>query len=138
MNQHISDATDLDSVRVVVVDSRPDRRRVIRGLLEHFFRDGDIAEADSRESAVELVGRCQPVVVVIEVAMPYEEGLATISALQAMSPRPRIVVSSFRHDAVTVQAALARGADVFVTKPVGLADLRAALEVTPEAAGVGA
>jgi DNA-binding NarL/FixJ family response regulator len=121
--------TELDDVRVVAVDSRSERRHVIRRLLEHCFEPGEIAEADSRQSAVELVERCHPEVVVLELAMPLAEGLDTITALRLISPPPRIVVCSFRHDAVTVQAALDRGADSYVTKPVGTADLRAALVV---------
>lgn len=117
----------LDDVRVVAVDSRIERRHVIRRLLENCYEPGEIAEADSRQTAVELVGRCHPEVVVLEVAMPLAEGLDTITALRLLSPPPRIVVCSFNRDAVTVQAALDRGADTYVTKPVGSAELRAAL-----------
>lgn len=119
--------TELDDVRAVVVDSRSERRHVIRRLLEHCFEPREIAEADSCETAIELVDRCRPEVVVLEVAMPLEEGLDTITALRLMSPPPRIVVCSFHHDKVTVQAALDRGADAYVAKPAGTADLRAAL-----------
>jgi DNA-binding NarL/FixJ family response regulator len=66
-------------------------------------------------------------VVVLEIAMPLAEGLDTITALRLMSPSLRIVVCSFQHDAATVQAALDRGADAWVTKPAGSAELRAAL-----------
>lgn len=118
-----------DHVRVVAVDSRSERRHVIRRMLEHSFEPGEIAEADSRQTAVELVDQCHPEVVILEVAMPIEEGLDTITALRLASPPPRIVVCSFRHDAATVQAALDRGADTYLTKPVGLAELRAALVV---------
>ena len=121
-----SEAT-LDDVRVVAVDSRGERRQVIRRLLEHSFQPAEIAEADSREAAIEVVGRCRPEVVVLEIAMPLEEGLDTITALRLISPPPRIVVCSFRHDAVTVQAARDRGADAYVAKPAGEAELRAAL-----------
>jgi DNA-binding NarL/FixJ family response regulator len=69
--------------------------------------------------------------VVVEIQMPLEVGLDTIDDLGRMSPRPRIVVCSFLHDAATVAAALDRGADVYVAKPVGSADLRAALLVAP-------
>ena len=127
VDQDIPSETELDDVRVVTVDSRSERRQVIRRLLEHCFDRTEIAEADSRESAIEMVERCRPDVVILEIAMPLQEGLDTISALRLMSPPPRIVVCSFHHDAVTVQAALDRGADVYVTKPVGTADLRAAL-----------
>ena len=123
------DEADLDDVRVVAIDSRSERRQVIRRLLEHCFEPAEIAEADSREAAIELVGRCRPEVVVLEIAMPVREGLDTITALRLMSPPPRIVVCSFNRDTLTVQDALDRGADAYVTKPAGSAELRAALGV---------
>jgi DNA-binding NarL/FixJ family response regulator len=119
--------TGLDDVRVVAVDSRQERRKVMRQLLEHSFKPGEIAEADSRPAAVELVGRCHPDVVVLEIQMPLAEGLDTITDLGRMSPRPRIVVCSFHHDPATVEAARDRGADAYVAKPAGSAELRAAL-----------
>jgi DNA-binding NarL/FixJ family response regulator len=116
----------LDDVRVVAVDSRSERRLVMRRLLEHSFKPEEIAEADSRQSAIELVERCRPDVVVIEIQMPVEEGLQTISALARLTPRPRIVVCSFHRDAPTMVAALDRGADAYLTKPAGLVELRTA------------
>lgn len=127
MDQDVVSETELDGVRVVAIDSRNERRQVMRRMLEQCFEAGEIAEAGSRDVAIELVGRCHPDVVILDVAMPLEEGLDTITALRLISPPPRIVVCSFRHDAATVAAAIDRGADAYVNKPVGLADLRAAL-----------
>jgi DNA-binding NarL/FixJ family response regulator len=127
--EHTEGEVGLDEVRVVAVDSRSERRQVIRRLLEHSFKPTEIAEADSRSSAIELVDRCHPDLVVVEIQMPLEEGLQTIAALARMSPRPRIVVYSFHHDAATGLAALDRGADAYLTKPVGLAELRVACGV---------
>jgi two-component system response regulator DevR len=125
---------DLGDVRVVAIDPRGDRRQVMRRLLEHTFGPEEVAEADSRTSAIEVVGRCRPDAVVLEIQMPLEVGLDTIDSLGRMSPRPRIVVCSFRHDTATVAAAIDRGADAYVAKPAGSAELRAALAVTPERA----
>jgi DNA-binding NarL/FixJ family response regulator len=130
-DQDVHGEADVSVVRVVAVDSRGQRRQVIRRLLEHSFEPGEIAEADSRTAAIELVAQCHPDVVVLEIQMPLEVGLDTIEGLGQMSPRPRIVVCSFRHDAATVAAALDRGADAYVAKPAGSAELRAALAVAP-------
>ena len=127
--QEVQSVANLDDIRVVTVDSRNERRHVMRRLLELCVDQAAIGEADSREAAIELVGQCRPEVVVIEIAMPLDEGLDTITALRLMSPPPRIVVCSFHHDAVTVQAALERGADAYLTKPASSAELRAALGV---------
>lgn len=114
----------LDDMRVVAVDPRKERRRVIRQLLEVFFKPAEIAEADSREAAIELVDRGHPDLVVLEIQMPVEEGLETITALHLTSPRPRIVVCSFQRDPATIQGALDRGADAYLTKPASATQLR--------------
>jgi DNA-binding NarL/FixJ family response regulator len=130
-DQAVQGGADLGDVRVVAVDSRDQRRQMMRRLLEHCFDPAEIAEADSPAAAVELVGRCRPDVVVVEIQMPLQVGLDTVEALGRMSPRPRIVVCSFRHDAATVAAALERGADAYLAKPAGSLELRAALVVAP-------
>ena len=128
-DQNVQAEVDLADVRVVAVDSRTERLRVMRRLLEHSFQPSEIAEADSPEAAVDLVSQCRPEAVVVEIQMPFEVGLDTIETLSKMSPRPRIVVCSFRHDTATVTAALDRGADAYVAKPAGVIDLREALSV---------
>lgn len=120
-----------EDVRVVAVDNRSERRGVTRQLLERSFRPSQIAEADSRAAAVEMVGRYGPAVVVIEIQMPVEEGLGTIAEIGRMLPRPRIVVCSFRRDAATIQDALDQGADHYLTKPASSAELCAALGPLP-------
>ena len=111
-------------VRVVAVDTRRERRQVIRQLLEVTFEPGEIAEADSRAAAIELVDRCHPELVILEVQIPVEEGFEIITALHSTSPRPRIVVCSFQRDAATIQGALDRGADAYLTKPASATQLR--------------
>jgi len=131
VDQLVESPAPLADVRVVAVDSRSERRQVIRRLLEHSFMPAEIAEADSRLAAIELVGRCHPDLVVLEIQMPLAEGLDTITDLRQLSPPPRIVVCSFHNDAATVVAALDRGADAYVAKPADSAELRAALLGAP-------
>ena len=135
LDQIVQDETGLDDVRVLAVDSRRERRQVMRQLLQHSFTAAEIAEADSRTAAVELVARCHPDLVVIEIQMPLQEGLDTIAEISRMAPRPRIVVCSFRRDEATMDAARERGADAYVAKPAGLMELRMALGAAAGAHG---
>jgi DNA-binding NarL/FixJ family response regulator len=108
----------LADVRVIAVDTRSERRHLMRLLLERSFQPAEIAEAESQAAAVDLVERLHPELVVVEIQMPLEEGLDTISALKRLSPAPRVVVCSFLRDPATVRRALDRGADAYLTKPV--------------------
>ena len=135
-DQDVQGEADMGDVRVVAIDSRGQRRQMMRKMLEHSFEPAEIAEADSQAAAIELVGQCQPEVVVLEIQMPLEVGLDTIDAIGRMSPRPRIVVCSFHHDAATVAAAVDRGADAYLAKPMGTAEFRAALVGAPAESAV--
>ena len=130
--EHPVPEAGLDDVRVVTVDPRRERRQVIRQLLEVSFKPEEIAEADSRAATLELVERSHPDLVILEIQMPLEEGLGTITALHATSPRPRIVVCSFQRDPATIQGALERGADAYLTKPASASQLRNQAELVME------
>ncbi len=110
-------ATNL--LRVMLVDARPERRELIRHLVEGTgLADLDVGEAGSGEEAVALLDRGDPDVAVVEIQMPVSQGLETIAALRRRSSALRIVVCSFRNDAATKELALDGGADLYLDKPV--------------------
>ncbi len=112
------------NVRVVMVDDRHDRRQLMSYVVEQAGDDVTVVgHADGPVSAVEAVGRLKANAVVIEIQLPVTQGLDTISALRDDFPDLRIVVCSFHHDATTKRAALARGADAYLVKPISPRDL---------------
>jgi CheY-like chemotaxis protein len=129
----VADA-DRTNLRVVLVDSRADRRQLIRHLVEGTgLAAPDIAEAGSQAEAIALLGRHEVDVVIVEIQMPIDEGLETIAALRRFSSQIRIVVCSFHRDAATKEHARVRGADAYLDKPMGFATLKATLlELFPE------
>jgi DNA-binding NarL/FixJ family response regulator len=119
------------TTRVVVVDDHYDRRRVMAYVVEQCGPDVSVVGyADGSTTAVETVDRLDANVVLLEIQLPTAEGLNTISALRHDKPLLRIVVCSFHNDAATRESALARGADVYVTKPISPRDLYPALRPT--------
>jgi CheY-like chemotaxis protein len=125
---------DRTNLRVVLVDSRAERRKLIRQLVEGTgLTAADIAEAGSQAEAVALLSRQEVDVVIVEIQMPVDKGLETIAALRQLSSRVRIVVCSFHRDAATKDHARARGADAYLDKPMGFATLKATLlELFPD------
>jgi DNA-binding NarL/FixJ family response regulator len=116
---------------VVLVDARDDRRSVMRQLVERIGTATVVAEADSRDQALLLVGQHGADAVVVDVRMPVAEGLATIAALRQLSTALGIVVCSFDLDQGTADRALAEGADICLAKPVRPQDVQAAFENLP-------
>src|SRR5262249_50991396 len=64
--------------------------------------------------------------VVLDLGLPDQSGLELISEIRKSSPVP-IVVLSARHDERSKVEALDRGADDYVSKPFGMAELMARL-----------
>ncbi|MGH8973370.1 MAG: response regulator [Acidimicrobiia bacterium] len=117
-----------DLLRVVVIDTRPERRLLVRHLVASTgVAATDIAEAANVEEAVELLDREDRDVVVVEIQMPVSLGLETVAALRNRSSGLRIVVCSFTCDAATKALALANGADAYLDKPVSAFSLKGLL-----------
>lgn len=114
--------------RVVLVDSRENRRQLMRLVVGGNDEKAIlVGEADSRAAAIAVVELEHADVVLLDVQMPISEGLATITALRARYPDLGIVACSFDLDPATVQQALAEGADTCMAKPVTRTDVHKTL-----------
>ena len=122
----VSSSPDFE-VRVVVVDGRHDRRELMKYVLEQAENVVVVGYADGPVSAVEAVDRLRANAVVLELQLPVIQALDTISVLRDDYPALAIIACSFHATAVTMQAALDRGADAYLAKPFSVRDLRAAL-----------
>jgi CheY-like chemotaxis protein len=116
------------TLNVVLIDDRPDRRRVMRQVL--LGRDlTAVTEVDDWATALTHIEAHGTDVVVLEIQIPIETGLAAIAALRDHSPTLPIVVCSFHVDPATKQRALDAGADAYLEKPVRTEDLRRAIDL---------
>ena len=75
-----------------------------------------VGEAGDGIDALEQVERLAPQVVLMDVEMPGLDGIATTSELRARSTDAAVVMLSMHDDAMTVDRALAAGANAFVSK----------------------
>jgi DNA-binding NarL/FixJ family response regulator len=82
------------SLRTVLVDDVEDLRALLRVLLAQDGRFDIVGEATNGEEAIDVVGRLQPDVVVLDLAMPIMDGLTALPALRKAAPNARIVVLS--------------------------------------------
>ncbi len=109
---------------VLVVDDEPAIRRLLRtSLLAQGYRT---AEAASAAAALETVAAGGVDAVLLDLGLPDLDGQDVIRRLRAASAVP-IVVLTAREDERSKVAALDLGADDYVTKPFGMAELMARL-----------
>jgi CheY-like chemotaxis protein len=125
-----------DNLSVVLIDDRPERRRLMRQIL---LGQGstDITEVEDWTAAAAHIEDHRTDVAVLEIQLPIEAGLVAVAALRNCSPTLPIVVCSFHVDAATKQRAFDGGADSYLEKPVRGEDLRKAIDAASTKRGRG-
>jgi two-component system KDP operon response regulator KdpE len=118
--------------RILVVDDEPQITLVLRsGLVKHGY---DVKVAAEGESALELFQAWMPHLVITDLSMPNMNGLELCRRLRAITSVPIIILSVRGEEKIKIEA-LDAGADDYVTKPFGMAELvarvRAALRRSP-------
>lgn len=122
-------------LRAVLVDSRAERRPLMRLLVEgDGTRTAVVGEADSADAALAVVEAERADVAVVDIRMPEAEGLRTIRELRRSFPKVGVVVCSFDIDKATEMDALAEGAHALVAKPASRHAMQTALDAACAAA----
>jgi CheY-like chemotaxis protein len=118
-------------VRVLVADDEPANQRAVALMLERLGHRVDTV--DDGEQAVTAILTGDYDLVLMDVQMPHVDGLAATRAARSHRPgnRPRIVAVTAEATDDSRRACLLAGMDDFLSKPVALADLAAALARLP-------
>ncbi len=117
------------TVRVLVADDQALVRAGFRMILEAQPGIDVVAEAANGQEAVELAGRLEPDVVLMDIRMPEIDGLEATRRLSASNPAVRVVVlTTFDLDEYVYEA-LEAGASGFLLKDVTRDELVHAVRV---------
>lgn len=114
-----------DVTVVLVEDETPIRRFLRAALAAEGYR---LFEASTAADGLVEVATRQPDVVIVDLGLPDLDGLELIRRLREWTRVPVIVLSARGHEADKV-AALDAGADDYVSKPFGPAELLARIRV---------
>lgn len=125
------------SIRVILVDDQDMIRLGLRAILDRADGVSVVGEAVDGLAAVDVVARTPADVVMMDIRMPGIDGVeATRRIRSAMPAEPKIVMlTTFDQDDLVFQA-LRAGANGYLSKAAGPAELIAA--ITDVAAGGGA
>ena len=109
-------------VTVLVVDDEPPIRRLLRvGLTGEGYA---VVEAGNGKAALASVAENKPDLIMLDLGLPDGNGVDFIRDLRGWSDVPILVLSARSNEKDKVQA-LDAGADDYLTKPFGVAELRA-------------
>ena len=108
---------------LLVEDDDATRAAVRRDLVARGYRVDDVADASS---ALARWSARRPDVVLLDLGLPDADGLTIIRRIRKEATTPILVLSARDGEATKVEA-LELGADDYVTKPFGIAELHARL-----------
>jgi two-component system KDP operon response regulator KdpE len=108
--------------RILVVDDEPQIRKFLKISLG--ANGHEVIEAPTAEDGIELARTRKVDLVILDLGLPDMDGQDAISAIRETS-KVAIVVLSVRAQEVDKVEALDRGADDYIVKPFGIAELMA-------------
>lgn len=107
---------------VVVIEDEPQIRRFLRTALE--VEGCSVAEAATAERGLIEAGTRKPDLVILDLGLPDRDGVAVVRDIRGWSNLPILILSARTGEGEKV-AALDAGADDYLTKPFGVAELQA-------------
>lgn len=109
---------------ILVIDDETPIRSIVRAAVES---EGGVAlEAANARTGLELAKRERPALVVLDLGLPDQDGVAVCMALREWSVAPILVLSA-RHAEGEKAMLLDAGADDYLTKPFSTIELQARL-----------
>jgi len=111
---------------ILVIEDEPGMRRLLGTALgAEGYRV--VEAADGRRGLIDA-GSHRPDLAIVDLGLPDADGIEVIRRIRAWSPLPIVVLSARAQERSKVEA-LDAGADDYVTKPFGMAELLARLRV---------
>ncbi len=121
-----------ETLRIVIADDHAIVREGIRSVLDAVDGFEVVAEASSGDAVMTLIDEYDPGLLVLDISMPGRTGLEVTKALRARGSEVRVLIHSMHDDPEYVLEAVRAGADGYILKDGGPAELRAAVAAVRE------
>lgn len=116
------------TVSILIVDDHEVVRNGIRSYLETIKDFDVVGEADSGETALQMVSELIPDIVLLDLIMPGMDGVETTRQIKKITPRTQVVVLTSYHEDVHIFPALKAGAISYILKDMKMEKLVDALQ----------
>ena len=114
--------------QVLIADDEPIIREGIRDCIDWAALGMEVAaEAEDGEEALELVGQLHIDIVLVDMNMPFMDGIELIRRLREERPECRCLIISGHDEFAYAQEAVRLGVEDYILKPVDADQLHAAL-----------
>lgn len=107
---------------ILIIEDEPQIRRFVRTAIE--AENGTVFEAATGERGLIEAATRKPDLVIVDLGLPDRDGIDVVRDIRGWSGLPILILSA-RADERDKVAALDAGADDYLTKPFGIAELQA-------------
>ena len=123
MEERTNGTPGADSISVVLADDHVVVRSALRLLLEGEPDIEVVAEAGDADTAARYVKGPRPTVLILDVNMPGESGLAAIPRIRGETPETQIVVLTMQDETAFARQALQAGVLAYILKEAASEEL---------------
>ncbi|MBU3159766.1 sporulation transcription factor Spo0A [Clostridium frigoris] len=107
------------NIKVIITDDNDDFCDILNEYL--FYQKGIVVTGIAKDGvqAIKLIEEKKPDLVIIDIIMPFIDGLGVLERLNTMNlnPKPHIIVLSAVGSEITRKRAMSLGADYYIVKP---------------------
>jgi DNA-binding NarL/FixJ family response regulator len=114
-------------VRILLADDHPLFRHGLSMLLNTYADFVVVGEATTGEEAIELAGKLQPDVLLMDIQMPGINGIEATRRIVQMAPKTRILMVTMFEDDASVFMAMKAGARGYILKDAQKDDILRAI-----------
>jgi DNA-binding NtrC family response regulator len=111
--------------KILIVDDEPAQRRLLSGFVESLGFQTE--EAASAEAALELIRRRPPDMILLDVRLPGMSGIEALGEIRNLAGKLPVLLITGYADLRQAVSAMKGGADDYLSKPIDLDELAAAI-----------
>ena len=115
-------------IRVLLVDDHKLLREGVRHMLTESAEVEVVGEAENGTQGIELVKKLRPDVAIVDLSMPYKDGIEVTSEIRTLDVDTRVLILTMFSDEHHAVRALRAGALGFISKTAELGELVRAIK----------
>jgi DNA-binding NarL/FixJ family response regulator len=119
----------METIKIILADDHKLIRDGIKTLLKKNDRYEIIAEADNGKHLMEILEQYAPDIILIDITMPYLNGIDAIAQLKKVNPNFKFIVLTMHEEAEYILKSIQSGASGYLLKNAEYEELQEAINV---------
>jgi DNA-binding NarL/FixJ family response regulator len=117
-----------NSIRIIIADDHPLVRDGLKSFLQKTPGFKVVSEAEDGLQLLKQVAEHQPDVAIVDITMPYLNGLEALQRLHQDFPQVKLIVLTMHEESEYIKKSLSSGAKAYLLKNAAPQELQAAIQ----------